>query len=1540
MPSALPRSGSPRQSRIGRALRWLPIGLVLLVLTPLVVVQLLLLAPRPRDWAKQQILTAVRPAFGEGRLEIDDLEALSLVHVRLRGARVLGKHGERLASIDRVDALINPLTLWRQRLTITSLRATRPFVDFGAPWNEGGGFLELFQSAEAPEPESEPTPGEGGGFEIAFDDLKIDQGSVDLRIADAHFRVQDLNAALRLHIGPELALGVAGLAASVLRNERSVATLQGSDVNYAGAGSLHARVGVVAGTTTLSAMLELGSPDATGAQPVRAELHAHALSPQTLLAFGVDDGGLLTAPIDIQARANGSLPASRGALDWNVQLDTPGGQVQADGRWQAPQLSATLRVQRLDPARFLDTGVAALSGLARVELRHDAASKVSAVKLELADSSYADTPLPKLEAELRRGTAGALWLDSLRLRYPDAGLDAKGRMGSNGELALEAELNARSLAALPPVKQLGLALDGDLRGDLALTRSASGSFTAKAALVSTRTRVDDLHADALQLQLDARGPSFDRPTGRLELHTTRLRNSRMELPRAELSLSGGPAHYTLAGRFGDRGDLQAELTRVGRGLRATGHAALVIDHAGARHPLRTTIGTIEYEPDRAIAMRDVQLSYRRARATFDGRLDAKRKSRVDARVEIPDVAELTGPWMADPIAGSLRVSAALSDSIEKPKMQVEARYRSPAFQGLQNLAVDLRARADVARRQVELHVDTSSHAGAISVDLKTQLRAPNLTSAAFMQGSHELDIDIDHFVPSELVSWPRGAALPTRADVSGALRAEGRFGELVISTDLRAGLRFAGEPDPFELRLFGQYAKHKLELSLDSRDPRGPLLHARAAAVVRREQLSDPGGFLLELARTGVWEASATLHPRRLDRFPLARALDLPEAVAPAVVSAQLDIEHEPGQEPAGKLTMHAGWEGPGEQIAKKPPPKSRSTTAPPCGAGAFPEFDFDASIEKGALQSRLVTKIAGKEALVTKLDSESFMDEWLGVPRDAIRPVEAAVTFNDLTLSQLPVVCDFASGNVSGHARVSRALGQQVTARIDIRGRAISLGQAPAFDAVIGASANRQVLDANVNLKARDGFAKISAQLPLDGSGELPNLKLDGPARLEAQVRKMDVRSLLAGLPQLRATEGRADADLTFTGSLRDPDLRGTIVLHDVTMTIAELGQRLERTSATLALEGRSLSFKQLKIHDRDGSLDLSGRLTMRDWGSFKGEVQAKADDFPLRKTAAMLARLNGDARLTADIDPKRVELDLVLQRMRIELMDEDASGVQPLARNPGIVFTDSRQRRDLERPPSSAQSTPLTLKVHTSAPFSISRSDFSVLVAMQIELEALQNDVSLTGTVDLQRGYVQLLGQFFDIEQGHFEFTGGHGFEPTLELVASRKLSDGTKVGIRASGTLRAPKITFTVDDEAVTAGEALSAASGSDYGGSDATVEQQVSSVASGLAASILQLGARPEPGGLMPTLSIGASEHGPTLRAGLEADQFIPGFLEDIVIDAYVEGIFSRENGDGSHGQTSSTSGSAALLELRFPHSLVSEAQYGPSKRWSVDFSWQP
>ena len=79
----------------------------------------------------------------------------------------------------------------------------------------------------------------------------------------------------------------------------------------------------------------------------------------------------------------------------------------------------------------------------------------------------------------------------------------------------------------------------------------------------------------------------------------------------------------------------------------------------------------------------------------------------------------------------------------------------------------------------------------------------------------------------------------------------------------------------------------------------------------------------------------------------------------------------------------------------------------------------------------------------------------------------------------------------------------------------------------------------------------------------------------------------------------------------------------------------------------------------------------------------------------------------------------------------------------------------------------------------------------------------------------------------------------------------------------------------------------------------------------------------------------------MRAGIEADRFIPSFLRPLVVDAYVEGIVTSQEQTASGQVTSdNNAGAAALLELRFPHDLTTEAQYGPGQRWSLDLGWEP
>jgi hypothetical protein len=84
--------------------------------------------------------------------------------------------------------------------------------------------------------------------------------------------------------------------------------------------------------------------------------------------------------------------------------------------------------------------------------------------------------------------------------------------------------------------------------------------------------------------------------------------------------------------------------------------------------------------------------------------------------------------------------------------------------------------------------------------------------------------------------------------------------------------------------------------------------------------------------------------------------------------------------------------------------------------------------------------------------------------------------------------------------------------------------------------------------------------------------------------------------------------------------------------------------------------------------------------------------------------------------------------------------------------------------------------------------------------------------------------------------------------------------------------------------------------------------------------------------------GGSQGVSQVRAGFELDTLIPDFLRDVVTGVYVEGILSSEKMDEQGTQRDVQPG--VLIELHFPHNLVTSGRYGPSTTWTVDLGWQP
>jgi hypothetical protein len=165
------------------------------------------------------------------------------------------------------------------------------------------------------------------------------------------------------------------------------------------------------------------------------------------------------------------------------------------------------------------------------------------------------------------------------------------------------------------------------------------------------------------------------------------------------------------------------------------------------------------------------------------------------------------------------------------------------------------------------------------------------------------------------------------------------------------------------------------------------------------------------------------------------------------------------------------------------------------------------------------------------------------------------------------------------------------------------------------------------------------------------------------------------------------------------------------------------------------------------------------------------------------------------------------------------------------------------------------------------------------------------------------------------------------------------GQEIAVRITGRGSAPKLEFSVDDTAVTAGDAFVALFGAQQTNQDPdAASSQAKQFVGGLTAGVLATAARRELGAAAPIIMVepGDEANDSRVRAGFELDEIVPKFLRGVITGVYFEGIVANQQEGES--QDANVHG-GALLEIYFPRDFFSSGQYGPGSTWSVDVGWQ-
>ncbi|MFN3765136.1 MAG: translocation/assembly module TamB domain-containing protein [Aliihoeflea sp.] len=435
------------------------------------------------------------------------------------------------------------------------------------------------------------------------------------------------------------------------------------------------------------------------------------------------------------------------------------------------------------------------------------------------------------------------------------------------------------------------------------------------------------------------------------------------------------------------------------------------------------------------------------------------------------------------------------------------------------------------------------------------------------------------------------------------------------------------------------------------------------------------------------------------------------------------------------------------------------------------------------------------------EIDARATSPEGLDATVRGSAPLGDGQLALDVTLAAFPlgilnaVVPDQnLGGNLSGTARVTGTTSDPQAA---FNLSASGLSAAPLSDAGIGALnaaaagrfADQTVTLSSVTVSGNQGLSlSASGTVPLQGSGLAVNLTAEAPLSLAN-------RFLIDRGTQLVGTVG---VQGQVTGSISDPQIRGTVSTQGAQVVDPETNVSLRGINVSASIDGQTITIQSANATlGAGGTVSAGGTISLGEGLPADINIvlnQARYNDGDLIAATvsgnlAFTGPLAADARLSGTVNIERAEISVP------ENLGGGAAGIDVIHRNPppGVAATLERARANDGTPVPSSRPSVIQLDVTVNAPNQIfvRGRGLDAELGGSVRVLGPVTNVQPVGGFELIRGRIGILGQRIEFEEGTITLVGD--LDPVLNFVASSE-SDGTTVFITVSGRVSALDISFS--------------------------------------------------------------------------------------------------------------------------------------------------
>jgi translocation and assembly module TamB len=352
----------------------------------------------------------------------------------------------------------------------------------------------------------------------------------------------------------------------------------------------------------------------------------------------------------------------------------------------------------------------------------------------------------------------------------------------------------------------------------------------------------------------------------------------------------------------------------------------------------------------------------------------------------------------------------------------------------------------------------------------------------------------------------------------------------------------------------------------------------------------------------------------------------------------------------------------------------------------------------------------------------------------------------------------------------------------------------------------------------------QASASLPLD-LALLGNRKrqLNEPLAGRIVTAQTDLTLLESVFPDVARARGTLFTDVALTGTWDRPRLRGEVRLDSASLSLDNLGIRLDQARADIGLFGDSIAVRRLGATNGapQDSLGISGSIGIREIANPTFDLRLAANEFQAvdkPRTASIVMTTTTPITLTGSRDAPRVQGAVRIDRGRVY--------IRALAQRRALDLTDNLDIIDTTRfgvnglLPSAPRAIMQNLQLDNVR---VSIGDDVWLRSPEANLKlggglrvtrALSRDgqvprLALADSLTVNRGTYQLnLGiarPGFEVERGLVRFFGDPDLEPALDITALHTIREtrpnsnrqDVRIRVNIAGTIDRPTLALSSAD-----------------------------------------------------------------------------------------------------------------------------------------------